>query len=214
MLKYKCVTFCLLTTLLWGCSGATDSTPNPEVPEAGDAVSPMKNPEAGPVPEGQTEVSAANAEVTLDIKSWDETAALVANSKGKVVVVDLWATYCGPCLVEFPNLVKLHQEHQDQVTCLSVSLDYQGFEGQPVESYVDPVLGVLKSKQATFQNILCSTDSDTMYNEKLKVGSIPIVMVFDRTGKLVAHFPNPEDPAEFTYQSDVLPLVQKLLSDE
>ncbi|RLT04703.1 MAG: hypothetical protein DWI21_13930, partial [Planctomycetota bacterium] len=39
------------------------------------------------------------ATVTLDIKNWDETLALVAEHKGKVVVLDLWSTSCDPCMV-------------------------------------------------------------------------------------------------------------------
>ncbi|MBT5018525.1 TlpA family protein disulfide reductase [Planctomicrobium sp.] len=215
MKRTQLILMCLLTLFVTSCSKQEETSPDPEVPEAGDAVELGSPDEMEPVPSGQTEEeepeSTETSPVTLDIKSWEETQALIAASKGKIVIVDLWATYCGPCLVELPNLVQIHKEHGDQVECISVSLDYQGFEDQPVESYKEPVLAVLKEKGATFQNLLCSTDSDTMYNEKLTQGSIPVVYVYDQSGELAAQFPDPENPAEFTYQADIMPVVMNLL---
>ena len=215
MKRTQLILLCLFTIVVTSCSKQQDTSPDPEVPEAGNGVELGSPDEMEPVPAGQSEEeeseSAEGSPVTLDVKSWEETQALIADSKGKVVVVDLWATYCGPCLVELPNLVQLHQEHGDKVECISVSLDYQGFEDQPVESYKESVLAVLKEKKATFQNLLCSTDSDTMYNEKLTQGSIPVVYVYDLSGELAAQFPDPENPAEFTYQADILPVVMNLL---
>ncbi|MFM7103429.1 MAG: TlpA family protein disulfide reductase [Verrucomicrobiota bacterium] len=43
--------------------------------------------------------------------------------KGKVVVVDLWASWCGPCKKVMPILAELHKELGDQVVILGVSLD-------------------------------------------------------------------------------------------
>ncbi len=203
-----------------GCSKEPGTSPAPEVPESGGAVTPETPANETPAPAGQTEEPATPSdsstsqteEVKLEIKSWDKTQELIAQHKGKIVVVDVWATYCAPCLIEFPNLVQLHKKHSDQIACLSISLDYQGFEDEPVETYTKPVLAVLKKQGATFQNILCSTASDTVYNEKIKQGSIPIVYVYGKDGQLAGQFPNPEDPAEFTYQEDVLPLVTKLMN--
>ncbi len=208
----------LIPFLFVGCGQDAGPPADPEVPGAGDATMPVELGDPGPAPAGQSEEE-TNEEpktdatpVTLDIKSWEEIQTSIAAEKGKIVVVDIWATYCGPCLVEFPNLVKLHQEHGDKVTCISVSLDYQGFEDEPVQSYVDPVLAVLKSKSATFLNVLCSTESDVVYNEKIKRPGIPIVYVYDQKGELVGEFPDLQDPSESIYKENVLPLVAKLLN--
>jgi len=213
MARSQFIIMSLLTFAIVSCSQKPETAPEPEIPEAGEAVELGSPDEMEPVPPGQSEAEeeADSTPVTLEIKSWDETQAAIAAAKGQIVVVDFWATYCGPCLVELPHLVELHKNHGDNIKCISVSLDYQGFEDQPVESYQEPVLEVLKQKGATLQNILCSTDSDTLYNEKLKQGSIPVVYVYDRSGKLAAQFPNPENPAEFTYQDDILPVVMNLL---
>jgi thiol-disulfide isomerase/thioredoxin len=42
------------------------------------------------------------------------SAIKLANYSGKVVLVNLWATWCGPCRLETPELVKLHQEYRSK----------------------------------------------------------------------------------------------------
>lgn len=54
--------------------------------------------------------------VVLDteLKSANGEPIRIADYSGKVVLVNLWATWCGPCRNETPELVKLHKEYQDQ----------------------------------------------------------------------------------------------------
>ncbi len=72
--------------------------------------------------------------------------------KGKVVVIDFWATWCGPCVAEMPNMKKLYAEYKDKgVEFVGVSLDKskeQGgldklskrFKGLPERDRLAPVL--------------------------------------------------------------------------
>src|SRR5688572_20479254 len=43
--------------------------------------------------------------------------------KGKVTLVDMWATWCGPCRKEIPSLIQLQKKHGDKLTILGVSYD-------------------------------------------------------------------------------------------
>lgn len=45
-----------------------------------------------------------------DVKALDGTTFKLADKKGRVVLVNLWATWCGPCIKEMPELVALHDE--------------------------------------------------------------------------------------------------------
>ncbi|TWT58760.1 Thiol-disulfide oxidoreductase ResA [Thalassoglobus neptunius] len=212
-----------------GCNKAAEdlTPPTPEVPEAGSAVTdePEESGTPTPAPAGQTEEtenSEENSEtdsetpsestpVTLETKSWDETLKLVDQEQGKVVVMDLWSTSCPPCLEELPNLIKLSKEFPDSVTCISVSLDYAGYEDEPVESYRDSAMTWLEKFNANIQNILCSTDFNTIFSEKIPHSSLPVVLVYNQQGQLAGQFPDPKDPSEFTYHGDVIPFVKNLI---
>jgi thiol-disulfide isomerase/thioredoxin len=76
----------------------------------------------------------------------------LAEFKGKAVVVNLWATWCGPCVQEMPTLAKLADETQGQpVVIVPISLDRtedranaQAFIGKrpPLPFYNDPTFGI------------------------------------------------------------------------
>lgn len=58
-----------------------------------------------PVPE-----AIANAE----IKMIDGTSFKVVDKKGKVILINMWATWCGPCRHEMPSLVEMHEKYKDK----------------------------------------------------------------------------------------------------
>ena len=60
----------------------------------------------------------------VEILSWDQTQRRREQLRGKVVVLDVWSTYCDPCIREFPNLVKLQTRFAKQVACISFNTDY------------------------------------------------------------------------------------------
>jgi|GEM_PF-231660 peroxiredoxin len=53
----------------------------------------------------------------------------LSNSRGNVVVVNFWATWCPPCREEIPDFIRLQEEYKDQgLTIVGVSLDEEGFD--------------------------------------------------------------------------------------
>lgn len=189
-----------------GCEAASNSKPAP-APKSLEA-------EVAPTTKSPSKPDTPAAAVTLDIKSWDETLELVAQHKGKVVVLDLWSTSCDSCMEEFPHLVALHKQHGDKLACLSASCDFVGIKSKPPESYRDAVLEFLTKQNATFPNVLLNVDSDTLF-AKIELASIPAVYVFGRDGKVAKRFDNDnaKPKEEFTYTKDVMPFVEKLLSE-
>lgn len=149
----------------------------------------------GCVPTGEASKprpAAAGPGVTVDEVRADVLATAVKEQRDKVVVVDFWATWCGPCVKNFPHLVELHEKYADKgLVCISASMDKQG---NPDGYGRDKVLAFLKDKKAAFPNfILADPDAD---EAKLaaafgKSPIIPYVVVFDKGGRRVWDNENP-----------------------
>lgn len=61
----------------------------------------------------------------------------LSNYSGKVMLVNLWATWCGPCRMETPELVKLHKEYQDRgVEFVGLSTEDPIASAQQVQAFV------------------------------------------------------------------------------
>src|SRR5690606_35455016 len=112
----------MLLMSLSACGRAPESSP-----QTGTATTPtdgQESSEPGMAPAGQTEPDENEpGEVDVTILDWEGTQALVRQQRGRVVVMDLWSTFCPPCIAEFPNLVALHREQGDRVACISVPVD-------------------------------------------------------------------------------------------
>jgi thiol-disulfide isomerase/thioredoxin len=107
--------------------------------------------------------------------------------KGKVVVVDVWATWCGPCKAEMPHLSKLEEEMEGKnVVFLGCSVD----EAKDKDKWADFV----KKEQMKGTQIFMSGWSDITKNYDIK--GIPRFMVFDQQGNIVTvDAPRPSEPA-------------------
>jgi thiol-disulfide isomerase/thioredoxin len=181
---------------------------------AGCTQSPSVNSPPIDSPPGQTQARPRAEPPTLEILSWDQTQKRREEFRGKVVVLDVWSTYCDPCMREFPNLVALQKRLGDKVRCISFDTDYSGAVREPPESFRKPVLEFLMKRGANgLLNVISSDPSEDFYN-KIRLGGPPAVFVYDQGGTLVKRFDNSRAPKtpEFTYQRDIVPLVEKLLA--
>lgn len=70
------------------------------------------------------------------LKDHDGNVVKLSDYKGKVVILDFWATWCGPCKMEIPGFIKLQQKYADKgVTIIGISLDQPGW--QVVKPFMD-----------------------------------------------------------------------------
>jgi len=127
-----------------------------------------------------------DSRVSLKILGFEGLQRLIAEKRGKVVVVDVWSTSCPPCVKSFPDLVALQRKiGPERLACISLSLDYEGTD--PPERVAPPVRDFLTKQQATFDNVLASEEAFAML-KKLGVSAPPAVFVYDRDGKLREKF--------------------------
>src|SRR5678815_3705457 len=57
------------------------------------------------------------------MRDLDGREVSLASLRGKVVLVDCWATWCGPCRAEIPDLVALQEKYRDQLQVIGISQD-------------------------------------------------------------------------------------------
>lgn len=109
-----------------------------------------------------------------------------ADHKGKVVLVDCWATWCAPCVKKFPHLVELHKKYADKgLVCVSISMDKYGDEDDYKK---EKVVKFLKDKGATFPNFIVAEpkkDEEALIKILGDYTAIPYMVMFDREGKKV-----------------------------
>ena len=104
----------------------------------------------------------------------------VAPHKGKVVILNFWATWCGPCREEFPDLVRLYRENKGTTVLVTVSMD------EPED--VDKAIAFLKPHGSDFLSYLRNfRDFEKFVNavDPKWMGGIPATFVFDKNGKRV-----------------------------
>ncbi len=99
----------------------------------------------------------------------------LSSLKGKVVVVEFWATWCGPCQASIPGMERLYRTYGPKgFVVLAVSLDEGGW---------DAVRAFAKQEGITYP-VLKGTD-DVM--AEYRVRAIPTMFLLNRSGKITAH---------------------------
>jgi len=110
-----------------------------------------------------------------------ELQKIIDSYKGeKVVLVNIWATWCAPCVKEFPEIVKLQRNYPDNLKVIFVSADF------PQQR--DEALNFLKKQEVDWTTYF-KTGKDQPFIESLSqewTGALPFTKVIDMNGDLVA----------------------------
>jgi thiol-disulfide isomerase/thioredoxin len=129
---------------------------------------------------------------TLQIVDKAGFAEVLAKHRGRVVLVDFWATWCEPCVELFPHTVELHRRLADRgLVVISMSLDDPDNE-QAVQKF-------LIEQGATFENYLSQYGTGSESSEAFDLTGVPHLKLYDREGRLHKTFPAPGqsiDPSE------------------
>lgn len=104
----------------------------------------------------------------------DGKSTSLAAFKGKPVLVNLWATWCGPCVVEMPTLDALALREKDRLVVLTVSQDMQNLD--KIKPFFD---------QKGFKTIQPFVDPENNLGFSYMTGVMPTTVLYDADGKEV-----------------------------
>jgi peroxiredoxin/uncharacterized protein (DUF924 family) len=100
----------------------------------------------------------------------------VADYKGKVVLIDFWATWCGPCVHELPNVVQAYEKHHEKgFDIIGISLDQ---DESKLKNFT-------KENKVSWQQFFDGKGWGNKLAVKYGVQSIPATFLLDREGKIV-----------------------------
>jgi len=134
------------------------------------------------------------AKEPVELETIDEAGIkeLVRNNSGKLRLINIWATWCGPCVVEFPEFVTMNRMYRGRdFEFVSICLD-------DLEKK-DKALKFLKEKQASNKNYIFNIDNKYAFIEAIDPkwqGALPYTMIVEPGGKIVYAHQNIIDPAK------------------
>ncbi|MGD1089831.1 MAG: TlpA disulfide reductase family protein [Verrucomicrobiota bacterium] len=98
----------------------------------------------------------------------------LSDFKGKVVILDFWATWCPPCRAEIPGLIELQKKYQAQgLAVVGVSVD---------QASSDTVKSFVQQMGINYPVVLADTKVVTAYGG---IAGLPTTFIIDRTGRIV-----------------------------
>ena len=131
----------------------------------------------------QLSVSAASVKAEKERRAAPDFALKDAEGKlvhlsdyrGKVVLLDFWATWCGPCKIEIPWFMDFQRQNQEKgLVVLGVSMDDEGWE------IVKPYLASMK---VNYRVVIGNDKTAQLYGG---VDALPTTFLIDRAGKIAA----------------------------
>jgi thiol-disulfide isomerase/thioredoxin len=132
----------------------------------------------------------ASAIAQADLKNMDGSTFKIADKKGKVIVINLWATWCGPCLAEMPSFVAMQQKYGDQgFEILGLNTDDES------DHMMNDINDVIQKKGINYPIVFSDAKLQGAFLNISKFAGIPQSFLVDRDGNLRGVFKgaNPEN---------------------
>jgi len=153
-------------------------TASPRSQQQGNVIRFVRNPEAAP---------------DFKLAGLDGKPLTLADSRGKVVLLNFWATWCGPCQAEIPDLIELQQKYKDQLQVIGLIVD---------EDDASVVKSVVAETRINYPVAMTSPEVRTQYGG---IAALPTSFVLDTQGRVVQKHEGLRDPA--LYETEIRALL-------
>lgn len=116
----------------------------------------------------------------------------LSDYKGKVVILDFWATWCPPCRKGIPDLVELKKTYKDNIVIIGISMD--------TDSKND-VVPFMKEYGINYKIVYGDNDVVQKYGN---ISAIPTSFIIDQSGKVITSFVGLQRKEAYSTQIDAL----------
>lgn len=114
-----------------------------------------------------------NAPLNFTLKDMHGADVVLSSYKGKVIILNFWATWCGPCKAEIPDLVTLQNQYRDDLVVLGFSVDDTPEKMKP---YAD--------EYKINYPLLVGNGREDVQDAYGPLWGIPVSVIIDREGKI------------------------------
>ncbi len=181
----------LLVLTVVGCGSTSTPEPTPVPPTA----TPVVTEEVAPsTPEQATNPNAVPAP-DFTLQTLDGESVSLSDYRGKLVMINFWASWCPPCNSEMPDLQRYYEQHQDE-DFIILGVNYQDTP--------DKVQAFIEKYGVTFPILL---DSDGRIANLFGVQGLPTSFFVDKEGNVLGYQPGPV--TKEMLEDGITPLLQK-----
>jgi len=110
----------------------------------------------------------------------EEIQALIQDNQGKVVVLNFWASWCPPCLEEFPDIIEVYNEyHSEGLEVIAVSMN--------AEDELEDIDNFLQDFVPPFTIYRSASQDEAFYGGVIEpwYGEIPMTLIYDASGERI-----------------------------
>lgn len=120
-----------------------------------------------------------NKSPEFSYKNIDGKSVSLSDLKGKIVYIDVWATWCGPCIGEIPYLKKMEEDyHGKDIAFVSISVDS--------ERDYDKWVKMVKDKELKGYQLFADKSWKSDFVVAYKIKGIPTFILIDKEGKIIS----------------------------
>ena len=169
------MTFAALAVIFSAITGCSDPQQNTNVMSSASNAGAQKQPSSSEYPPLASGL--ADAEITL----LDGGKFKISEKKGKVLLVNIWGTWCGPCIAEMPHLIELQNNHGGsgfEVIGMNIG------DGNGAPEPIDKIKAFVAKQKLNYTIAIASNSVNNQFNLITKQSVVPQTILIDREGRL------------------------------
>ena len=123
----------------------------------------------------------AKKSISVELIDQAKLEEIVSDRNNKILLINIWATWCIPCREEFPDLVKLSESYKSKIDIIAISVDFE-------DQLNSKVLPFLESVDVNFPIYISNFKNDEQLIKFLNIewsGALPATFIYSDNGEQI-----------------------------